>query len=67
MPTQALIAEHRKVQDAAKAALEVLTEAIGADDTEQSIAERGRVTRTADSAEFTRGMVFLVCVGLQES
>jgi hypothetical protein len=29
MPTQALIAEHRKVQDAAKAALEELAEAIG--------------------------------------
>lgn len=38
MPTQAVIASHRKVQHAAKAALEELAEAIGADDTEQSIA-----------------------------
>jgi Xaa-Pro aminopeptidase len=40
MPTQALIAAHRKVQHAAKAALGELAEAICADDTEQSIAER---------------------------
>jgi len=40
MPSPALIAEHRKVQHAAKEVLVELTEEIGPDDTEQSIVMR---------------------------
>ena len=40
MSPPALIAEHRRVQDAAKAVLRELAEDIGPDDTEQSIATR---------------------------
>jgi Xaa-Pro aminopeptidase len=40
MPTRELISAHRKVQDAAKAVLRELSEDIGMDDTEQSIAQR---------------------------